>query len=336
MDFPILAPHLLTHWLLQRGKISIDRAASESFWMHFQKQKAPWMEGFDSTDFVPLAIYGDEAEYTITKEKILVLYISFPMFEGSKTVFGSRFPVFCIRSERLFGYDTIGPVFDFLSWSVNTMYSGTFPAKNLAGDDLRGLGPNMMPNDPMYNGYKFRLVELRGDWKHHLHTFKLASHWSCNDVCHCCKASKTNMLYPYTDFVRQPRWLCTMRTHAQFLAEQLNEPINSLCYTARFHYHLIRFCSVHTVQLGIAQFCHGGCLYELFQVQWFRGDDKASKLRHAFICFKDFIRKHKIQCSQPPFKSYMYVTSGEEYCFFGSKASWHDFKQLHSSDQFPI
>ena len=76
MTFPILAPHLLTHWLLGKGKISIDRVASESFWMHFKKQKAPWMEGFDSTNFVPLAIYGDEAEYTITKEKILALYIS--------------------------------------------------------------------------------------------------------------------------------------------------------------------------------------------------------------------------------------------------------------------
>ena len=34
------------------------------------------MQGWDSTDYVPLALYGDEAEYSITKEKILVLYIS--------------------------------------------------------------------------------------------------------------------------------------------------------------------------------------------------------------------------------------------------------------------
>eukprot|EP00439_Symbiodinium_sp_Y106_P017824 s4590_g2.t1 len=76
MSFPILAPHLLTRHLLQRGKISIDRAAAERFWLHWKQVKAPFMEGFDSTDFVPLAIYGDEAEYTITKEKILVFYIS--------------------------------------------------------------------------------------------------------------------------------------------------------------------------------------------------------------------------------------------------------------------
>ena len=65
-------------------------------------------------------------------------------------------------------------------------------------------------------------------------------------------------------------------------------------------------------------------LFELFKVGWFHGDDKASKLRHAFLRFKQFIRKHKIDCSQPPFKSFMYVTNGEEYCYFGSKASWHD------------
>ena len=72
------------------------------------------------------------------KSGVVYTYVTYtmagyPTFEGSKTVFGSRFPVFAIRSERLFGYDTIGPVFDFLTWSMNTMYSGTFPAKNLTG-----------------------------------------------------------------------------------------------------------------------------------------------------------------------------------------------------------
>ena len=76
MSFPIIAPHLLAHYLLLESKITIDRAACERFWLHFQERKAPWMEGFDATNFVPLALYGDEAEYTNTKEKILVLYIS--------------------------------------------------------------------------------------------------------------------------------------------------------------------------------------------------------------------------------------------------------------------
>ena len=214
------------------------------------------------------------------------------------------------------------------------MYVGTFPAKSLAGDDLTSLGPNMMPNDPMYNGYKFRLVELRGDWKHHAHSFKLVNHWSCNDICHCCGASKTNRQYPYTDFARQPRLASTIRSHAEFLAQQLNEPINSLCYTAKFHYHFLRFCSVHTVQLGIAQFCHGGCLHELYKAGWYQGEDKAEKLRRAFLRFKEFIRKHKIECSQPPFKSYMFVTSGEEYCYFGSKEPWYEIFVLRCFNMF--
>ena len=76
MSFPIIAPHLLVHYLLREKQITVDRAACEGFWRHFQERGAPWMEGFDSTNFVPLALYGDEAEYTITKEKILVLFIS--------------------------------------------------------------------------------------------------------------------------------------------------------------------------------------------------------------------------------------------------------------------
>ena len=247
----------------------------------------------------------------------------YPLYEGSTTVFGSRFPIFAIRSERLFGYDTIAPVFDFIAWSINCMYSGVFPSKSLAGDDLRSLGPDMKPNDPMYKGYRFRLVELRGDWKHHARAFKLVNHWSCNDICHCCRASKANPQFPYTDFSRQPAWAATTRSHAEFLTEQLNAPINSLVYTARFHYGFIRFCSVHAVNLGIALFCHGSVLFELFKLNWFAGIDKGSMLRHAFISFKEFCKKHKIQCSQPPFKSYMYVTTGEEYCYLGTKASWH-------------
>ena len=77
------------------------------------------------------------------------------------------------------------------------------------------------------------------------------------------------------------------------------------------------------MNLGIALFCHGSVLFELFKLNWFAGIDKGSMLRHAFISFKEFCKKHKIQCSQPPFKSYMYVTTGEEYCYLGTKASWH-------------
>ena len=76
MSFPVIAPHLLTHYLLREKKITICRAACDRFWLHFKSKNVPWMQGFDSKDFVPLALYGDEAEYSITKEQILVLYIS--------------------------------------------------------------------------------------------------------------------------------------------------------------------------------------------------------------------------------------------------------------------
>ena len=76
MSFPVISPHLLAHYLLRNNRISIDQAACDRFWQHFQSRGVPWMQGWDPTNFVPLALYGDEAEYSITKEKILVLYIS--------------------------------------------------------------------------------------------------------------------------------------------------------------------------------------------------------------------------------------------------------------------
>ena len=76
---PIIPPHLLSAWLLQAGFLAFDEAATAQFWQHHIRQRTPWMEGqtLDTAmAFEPYGLYGDKAEYTVSKEKILIIFLS--------------------------------------------------------------------------------------------------------------------------------------------------------------------------------------------------------------------------------------------------------------------
>ena len=80
MDIPIIPPHLLLVWLQRRGTVRFSPEKAEEFWTHHRNQGAPFMVGRPadqgSAAWEPWALYGDKAEYTITKEKLLVLFCS--------------------------------------------------------------------------------------------------------------------------------------------------------------------------------------------------------------------------------------------------------------------
>ena len=76
---PILPPHLLSNWLLQAGLLTFDQRATAQFWQHHIRQRTPWMEGYtldSAMAFEPYALYGDKADYTVSKEKILIIFLS--------------------------------------------------------------------------------------------------------------------------------------------------------------------------------------------------------------------------------------------------------------------
>ena len=205
------------------------------------------------------------------------------------------------------------------------MYEGTYPSTTLEGQTVRAT-ESEKPGSPMFSGVRPRLVEFRGDWKQHVQTFRLASFYTCNNICHACAASKVDERVLYSDFARQPAWQATIWSQRDFVLTQLGHPLNTLTLVAGWHYTQIRFCSMHSVQLGIGLFSNGGAFFELLAVGWFEGADQAAKFRWAFASFKKFLKDRKLQCSQPVFKPWMFVTTGQDYCFFGSKARRLKFK----------
>ena len=230
-------------------------------------------------------------------------------------VLKSRFPIFCIRSERLTGPETLAPLWEYLAWSYNLMYVGTYPATGFRGSALACPGRAGME---MYKGRRFRLIEVRGDWKQHVQAFRLVHYYTGWRICHQCKASRGSNL-SFCDFQARPAWKATVRSHREFLLEELGSPINMLIFTAKFHYQMIKFDSMHTVNLGCGLHANGSAWFELLKLSWFGQGDRGQLFRNAFRSFKNFTRSHQIPTSQPVFKPWMLVMSGEEYCFFATK-----------------
>ena len=227
--------------------------------------------------------------------------------------------------------ETLGPMWEYLAWSCNVMYQGKYPSAGFRGSEGPFLGPCQVPGAPMYGGRKVRLVELRGDWKHHMSVFHLKHGFTSNNICHRCLASRTDAKVAFTDFTLHPAWKATLRSHEEILRDELGDPLNLLVYVAKFDCDMIKFDSMHTVQLGCGLHANGSALFELFKVEWFGSavQDKNTLFSAAYKNFKSFLRLHDIACSQPAFKPWMLVVSGTEYCYFASKVQWPN---LHHYD----
>ncbi|CAE7720352.1 ppk25, partial [Symbiodinium sp. CCMP2456] len=320
---PIIAPHELVSWLLRAGKLLLHDGDARTFWQHHAAVGSAGVhkcKNFkDGFTVHPISLYGDEAEYTQTKQKILVIYISFPLYDDRKlSVWGTRFPVFSLRTERMDGMDCLAPVWEFLCWSLNCCYIGKTPSHGVDGEPW--CSPSANPGDDL--GFRCRLWEVRGDWKWHFQCFGFSSSWLADSLCHVCSASKTNPGCSFLDFTVSPAWLGTERSHQQFIAQQLpdSRPCNALLYTIGFDFKFIKWCSMHCVQLGIGLHANGGSIHELLQHGYLAGQNESERFNDAFLKFKAFCKANAIETSQSAFKPYMLITKGEEFCFLQTKA----------------
>ena len=77
---PIMAPHEVLAWLLDNKLISLEDSDAKRFWEHHVAVQTPYLDKAatckDGFTVHPLTIYGDEAEYTQTKQKLLTIFLS--------------------------------------------------------------------------------------------------------------------------------------------------------------------------------------------------------------------------------------------------------------------
>ncbi|CAE7853418.1 unnamed protein product, partial [Symbiodinium necroappetens] len=92
---PVVLPHELFPWLVQKGFIPVDDAAAagnEEFWSH---ARAAGMPSMGATDLhIPLYIWGDDAEFTETHQDKLVVVAFGRVLETEKNALKSVWPLF--------------------------------------------------------------------------------------------------------------------------------------------------------------------------------------------------------------------------------------------------
>ena len=181
-------------------------------------------------------------------------------------------------------------------------------------------------------GFRCRLWELRGDWKWHFQCWGLQSNWMADGICHMCAASKSKAPL-YHDFTATPSWLSTVRTHEDFVLQQLPRTrcFNAMMHTIGFHYRMLRWCAMHTLHLGCGLHANGSAFHELLLHDHFPGTSEQSRFVAAFALFKNWCKASDISCSQSAFKPYMLVAKGEEFCYLQTKVSCRVFGHICAS-----
>lgn len=158
-----------------------------------------------------------------------------------------EFNVFEDRCVRL---RTLAPLWRMLAWSFRALASGVHPGTGPDGEPLRGARA-ALAGTPICGGASCALVELRGDWSWHKQCFAMKAYWGAKQVCHRCQATVAT----YSDFRLQHE----LRDVANFLEEVIDDtdrPHVGLLDMPGFHPSMIRACTLHTINLGIAQACH--------------------------------------------------------------------------------
>ena len=77
-------------------------------------------------------MWGDDAKYNLSGDKIIVLLAN-PLLQGGSS---NRFPLFSLRDHLCLGLDSLTPILQILAWSWNVLFKGVHPSKDLHGHPL--------------------------------------------------------------------------------------------------------------------------------------------------------------------------------------------------------
>ncbi|CAL1144977.1 unnamed protein product, partial [Cladocopium goreaui] len=310
--WPLLDPHSIIAFLEKSG-LKIPPISVREYWHHHRTFGEPWAQ-HDETDRIPMGIYGDSAkcQTEFGFVNLVGIFISLVLWKPMSVRF-SRFLVFAIPEQSLWGSKTLRVVYRRLAWSINSLIHGEHPRAGVYGEDLNAR-LRELSGKPFQ--HRYALTEIRGDWAWHkkVWRFKRCS-WAAINMCHQCpaKSSSTNSADLYWMF-ESNSWDDHHFTTEQFIAERMPETgICPLLGVTNFHPSTIRWCLMHVVNLGILYTVNGSALNLLVQGGWFGnepGINSHVKLARAHRDFKAFISKNKIQCSQPDFTPKMIYKKG--------------------------
>ncbi|CAL1132282.1 unnamed protein product [Cladocopium goreaui] len=304
--FPIIHPHRILNYLFDTVGVEVDPCDVHSYWDHARAMQEPWACCSPaSRDHMPVGLHGDAARLwtQVRVEKMVGIFVNLPLFRP-KSVRHSRWLVFSIGRDKLIKNRTFNVVWERLVWSLNWAFEGVHPRSGPGGRPLTGADLARAGMPLCRSNMRFSVTELRGDWEFHRDVWRFTASWQGQQVCYRCAAgTKGDEAYLYYNGGPTSRWLHEEFSLEQFLARRLKD--RQLCplrHLKGFHHTIIRFCSMHTLNLGLLYVCNAGALLLLCEdFEYFGTGTFAEQLDVAYQDFLAFCRSKRIPHSQPPF-----------------------------------
>lgn len=177
----------------------------------------------------------------------------------------SRFVLWACRESLTVGYRTLWAVYKYLRWCLDVLFDGYKPMAGYLGEslpsNLRRTSPESL--EPLCQGVKFALTELRGDWSWHCHSLQLRPRWNSNKCCFKCLADGAQRL----DYSLTADWLDTQVSHEAFMRSMLKHrepcPLVTIIANATSHlacsdlhvFNIVHSNPTHTSPIQIEALC---------------------------------------------------------------------------------
>ena len=270
---PMYNPHEVLAYLWDTVGVEVPNEVVANFWPRAKENRIPWALLEDSSDRLPIKLFGDDCQYNDQMDKCIAIIISCPLFRP-RSARNARWIIAVLKLTTSVGCETLRPVLAQCVQSLNQAYD--FPTPR--------------------TGAKFVVTEIGGDWKYFRDSFCMNTHWNSSRMCHHCRL-------PREEFPTYPDNL-PLRTTSEFIAEVLRGlNVTPLILLRNFDITKITWCQLHNVNLGLLWTCNGGCMALLLELGAFGSLDDGVRtcLQRAYVQFKGWQKATGIHASQRPF-----------------------------------
>ena len=279
---PLLLPHRVIGYLFNHAGLEISPRVLEQYWDRSLASKEPHASE-ESRGRIPLGFYGDSAQLftKYKKENLTCLFINIPIFRPKSVRFG-RYLIWCQDTKLLYKNRSLNTILRWVVWSFNCLYTGLHPSVGPGGQPLSDVRALQRAGSRITRqGHLFQLVECRGDWEWHKKVFRTKAAWQGNEVCYRCPAmGKGDASGLYFNFTSNSSWWDRDFDSDEFIQKML--PDRNMCISAAnmyknhgtlasslgplvhskaFHPYILKFCTMHILNLGILMALNGGVLH---------------------------------------------------------------------------
>ena len=209
------------------------------------------------------------------------------------------------------------PVYHRTMWSLTIAYRGRRP--QVGPDNLADSVPAMYRNLRSAMQYRFACVQYKGDWEYHERCWELQTYWRTKQICFLCYAAKTP---------RHGRCFTLFgaafkrRSPVDTVLNSMPAQPNPMVLVPGWHPQLIKYCCMHSLQLGIYQTLTAEAILRLCSHGVYGGPhlNIDERLKNAYVAFKSWMSHSRLMCSGRMFNSKRLHLCNTDYPYLGYKA----------------